>query len=204
MGRKFDLAIKRSKVNLTNLIDMKSPILYTCTKIQPKGFLGVLEKKIFMFYHIWAYFSLKSFTTLIIHCKFQPLVFNTFWKKRLFTVFSIQIWPYHKKVKRSTYDHHLNKLGRPWALMLFTKIKPQCFSVLKKILVCCVEVLLPSQPNGVMSSAVITKECCRHGGVRTRNLLITSWMRIQLSHWGLLEKKIFKCFYHTWARRHFD
>ena len=33
----------------------------------------------------WAKFwsLLKRFTTFIIHCKFQPLVLNTYWKKKM-------------------------------------------------------------------------------------------------------------------------
>ena len=48
-GRKFDLAITRSKVNLgpsfeQNLVDLEYPMLYTYTKIQPQRFLGSGEE----------------------------------------------------------------------------------------------------------------------------------------------------------------
>ena len=46
---------------------------------------------------LWSY--VKSFTILITHCKFQPLVLNTCWKKNDFSTFSpyksieTQTWP---------------------------------------------------------------------------------------------------------------
>ena len=74
---------------------------------------------------------LKYFTTLIMHSKFQPLVFNTFWEDD-FSTFSpyksmgTQIWPCHKR------SNVILGFGKPWVLMLYTNIQPQSFLVLKK------------------------------------------------------------------------
>ena len=44
--------------------------------------------------------QLRSFTTLIIHCKFQPLHFNTYLENDFSTFsYGVQIWLYPKKVK---------------------------------------------------------------------------------------------------------
>ena len=82
----------------------------------------------------WEFWSkLKHFTTLIIQCKFKPLVLNTYWRKNAFSTFpSIQIYrdtnlTLPQKGQRSTYDHHFNKLCRAWFLMLYTKIQPESF-----------------------------------------------------------------------------
>ena len=41
-----------------------------------------------------------------------------------------------------------------------------------------------------ISWSILTKECCRPRAGRTRNLLITSWTRIQLSHRGRLINEV--------------
>ena len=75
---------------------------------------------------------LKSFTTLIIHCKFQPLVFNTFWEND-FSTFSpykcivMQIWSCCKKVKGQPTTIIWTNLVDLESLMLYTKIQPQSF-----------------------------------------------------------------------------
>ena len=64
----------------------------------------------------------KQFYFYIIPCKFQPLVVNNYCA--FFSTLSpykcirAQIWPCRKRVKsqRSTRDHHLNELGRPWLI----------------------------------------------------------------------------------------
>ena len=84
--------------------------------------------------------ELKCFTTLITHFKFQPLVFNTLWENDFSTVtpykcMGRQIWPCRKKGQRSTYSHHLNKLGRP-SQCYIPIFSPKAFLVLKKIFNC--------------------------------------------------------------------
>ena len=50
--------------------------------------------------------SFKCFTTLIIHCKFQPLVSNTFWENLstfyTYKCMGMQIWSCHKNIKGQT------------------------------------------------------------------------------------------------------
>ena len=91
----------------------------------------ISEKKTFKdFMVIYLYTAeeqgrITRFSTLIIHCKFQPLVKHILKKKKKF------FWlpphtPLHiyrdanltllSKGQRSTNDHHLNKLGRFWVL----------------------------------------------------------------------------------------
>ena len=76
--------------------------------------------------------KLKCFTTLIIHCKFQPQVFNTFCEND-FSTFSpykciqMQIWPYRKEVKGQTTVTIWTNLVDLELSTLYTKIQVQSF-----------------------------------------------------------------------------
>ena len=87
----------------------------------------------------WSW--LKRLTILIIHCKFQPLVLNTYWKKKRERFFNsrphpqpIQIYldadlTLSWKGQRSTLDHNLNKLGRAWVLdAIYQNSAPKLYS----------------------------------------------------------------------------
>ena len=66
------------------------------------------------------------------HCKFQPLVFNTYWEND-FSLFSphkcmwVQIWPCHKEVKGHPMTIIWTNLVYLESQMLYTKIQPQSF-----------------------------------------------------------------------------
>ena len=51
-------------------------------------------------------------------------------------------------------------------------------------------------PKKIFHDQISMKECCQPGGGRIRNLLITSWTRIQLSHWG--QPHIYHIYYIWW------
>ena len=74
---------------------------------------------------------------MIIHFKFQPIVLNTFWKKKKkISILPIQM---HRdsnltlslKGQRSTYDHHLNKHGSPWVPNYILRFWLKAFLVLE-------------------------------------------------------------------------
>ena len=76
----------------------------------------------------------QNFTSLIIHCKFQLLVFNTFWEND-FSTFSpyksmgVQIWPCPKKVKGQPTTIMWINLVDLESPMLYTKTQPQIFLI---------------------------------------------------------------------------
>ena len=79
---------------------------------------------------VWL--ELKCFTTLIIHCKFQILVFNRFWEND-FSTFSphkymeTQIWSCRNKVKGQLMVIICINLVDLESSMLYTKILPQSY-----------------------------------------------------------------------------
>ena len=74
---------------------------------------------------VWL--KLKCFTTLITHCKFQPLVFNTFWEN-YFSTFSpyklmgTQTWPCCKNIRGQNMAIIWTNVVDLESLMLYTMI----------------------------------------------------------------------------------
>ena len=84
----------------------------------------------------------KCLTTFITHCKFQPLVFNTFEKMTFqhffpYKCMGTQIWPCYKKVKGQRTDIIWTNFVDLESSMLYTKIQPKAFLVLEKKLFKC-------------------------------------------------------------------
>ena len=81
-------------------------------------------------HEIWWY--LNSFTSLIMHCKFQPLVLNTYWEND-FSTFSpykcmrAQIWPCCKKDKGQPMTIIWTSLVDLESPMVYSKTQPQSF-----------------------------------------------------------------------------
>ena len=80
-----------------------------------------------------------SFTTLILHCKFQPFVFNTFLENDFSTFYlGTQVWPCHRKVKDHPRIIIWTNMSDLESQMLYTlRFSLKVFLVLKKKIFKC-------------------------------------------------------------------
>ena len=102
--------------------------------------LWCLGRKVFGNYiDSWSFPSFLI-TTLIVHGKFQTLIFNTFWENKFQHFPHTNAWRriFDLAVERSTYDHGLNTPSRLWVPDAL--YHDQAFSVLQKNIFKCLTI----------------------------------------------------------------